>query len=270
MENLNQEPRQQRNLEKDKVSFSEEVARFSIGEIPTAYDEAAATSLMKNLKDKRLFILGEMHGVKENVNVIYTLFKKFGFRRLALEWEPELKNVAEKFLRSGVLDFDAIKDSPDGRITAGHFALIKKLDSEGLLEEIICFNGGTDGESWNSRDASMARNVLVDISGGPTLVVAGNLHAETEPVTFDDEPEVHHPMGEVIKKEIPDVPAGKIEYLKGRYHNFGAKEFRNQTEGEGLSTARFHKDEEGLYMFELPEAHAAAVPNPDERISNFL
>lgn len=257
---------QERNLERDKRSFLEAISVISIEEIPSRFDELTVQNLTKNLEDNKLFLLGEIHGVKENVDVIYTLFKRFGFRQLALEWEPQLKQVAEKFLESGELDFEAIQDSPDGRITAGHFALLKKLKSEGILEELICFDGYSGGEGWDARDAVMAGNILANLSDMPTLVVAGNLHAKTEPVIFENESDEQHPMGENIKKEILDVASGKIEYLTGQYHNYGTKEFGTPPEGGRLSQARFYQDEYDFYIFELPEAHAAIVPNPSDRV----
>lgn len=259
-------PKLERDIERDRQSFIEAVSAISIEEIPTTFDESAVRSLLDNLESNKVFILGEMHGVKENADVIYTLFKKFGFRQLALEWKPELEQVVEKFLESGELDFDAIKDSPDGRITAGHFALLKRLKFEGMLAGLVFFDGGSGGHGWNARDAAMAKNILDSLSDVPTLVVAGNLHAKTEPITFDDEPNEQHPMGENVKKEIPNVASGRIEYLRGQYHNYGTKKFTNLAEEELPSAARFFKDEDGLYAFELIEAHVATVPNPSERI----
>lgn len=259
-------PKQERNMEADRVSFIEKVSSISIEEIPAVFDEKTVQELTGNIESNKLFILGEVHGVKENADVIYTMFKKFGFRQLALEWEPELKAVAERYLESGELDFDAIKDSPDGRITAGHFALLKKLKSEGMLEGLVCFDRGSGGHGWNARDVAMSNNILDNLSDISTLVVAGNLHAKTEPITFDDEPGEQHPMGENIKKEIPDVASGRIEYLSGQYHNYGTKEFTKLSDEELPSEARFFKDEDGLYTFELVEVHAATVPNPSERI----
>ena len=110
----------------------------------------------------------------------------------------------------------------------------------------------------------MAKNILDSLSDMPTLVVAGNLHAKTETITFDDEPDEQHPMGENVKKEIPDVSSGRIKYLSGQYHNYGTKEFTRLSERGLPSAARFFKSEDGLYTFELVEAHAAVVPNPTE------
>lgn len=257
--------KQERNISKDEQSFLEAISVISIEEIPTAFDELAVQKLANNLESTKLFILGEMHGVRENVNVVYTLFKKFGFRRLALEWEPKFKNVVERFLESGELDFDTIKNSSDGRITAGHFALIKKLKSEGILEHVVCFDEGSEAE-WNKRDSNMGKNILANLSNTPTLAVAGNLHAKIEPIIFEDEHDQQHPMGENVKKVIPNISSGKIEYLSGQFHNFGTQEFEKLSEGDILSEARFYQDENNIYTFELPEAHIATVPNPSEII----
>lgn len=265
MENF-EGPKQERNIEKDERSFVEAISTASVEEIPAPFDEPAAQQLAENINETKLFILGEMHGVKENADVIYTLFKKFGFRQLALEWDPELKHIADKFLESGELDFNTIQDSPDGRITAGHFALLKKLKSEGMLDKLVCFDDDSGRGEWNARDAAMAKNILANLSDVPTLAVAGNLHTRTESMTLENEPDEKHPMGEHIKKEIPDVASGRIEYLTGQYHNYGVKDFDRLDNKELPPEERFYQDENGLYTFELSEAHAATVPNPHKRI----
>lgn len=261
-----QKIKSERNLENDRVSFIEAVSLTTVEEIPTIFDESTVKNLVNNLDENRLFILGETHGVKENIDIIYTLFKKFGFRKLALEWMPELKKVVEQYLESGELDFSTIQDSPDGRITAGHFALLKNLKSEGLLEELICFDTVFGDGNWNTRDKTMAQNILNHISEIPTLVVAGNLHAKTEAITLKNIAGEQHPMGENLKKEIPDIASGKIEYLSGQYHNYGTKEFSTSPNKDNSGNSKFYQNEDGLYIFELPEAHIALVPNSNERV----
>jgi hypothetical protein len=257
-------PSQERNIEKDRREFIKAVASISVEEITTVFDVDAGDKLVRSLDKTKLLILGEMHGVKENVDVIYTLFKKFGFRQLALEWESGLLKVAELYLESGEIDFDAIQDSPDGRITAGHFALLKKLKAEGMLEKIICFDGSGEA-SWDARDKNMAKNILGGLTDSLTLVVAGNLHAKVEAITFNDEPDEHHPMGEWVKAQIPEVPYGKIDYLSGQYHNFGPQDFFEDPEQEKTGS-RFYIAEDGLYTFVLPQASTTVVPNPSEKL----
>ena len=107
-----------RDVGQDRLAFVEAIKNIDIGEIDTEFDEKSVEGLVSELNKAKLLLLGETHGVKENVDIIYTLFKKFGFKKLALEWNKELREHAEKFLQTGELDFEAIKDSPDGRITA--------------------------------------------------------------------------------------------------------------------------------------------------------
>ena len=256
----------ERNLDRDRRTFVEAINLVSIEEIPMVFDEGVSDKLDASLGETKLFILGEVHGVKENVDVIYTLFKKFGFRQLALEWGPELKASVEKFIESGNIDFDAIKDSADGRITAGHFALIKKLRDQGLLEMPVCFDGGSVGDDWNERDAWMAKNIMANLSNKTTLVVAGNLHTKTESIILDGERGECHPMGERIKALLPNVPSGRIEYVTGQFHNYGTREFSVNLNEEQRSSVKCSVSEDGLYEFVLPEAHSAVVPNPSERI----
>ncbi len=263
MERFEQPIKQKRSLDKDRTAFIEAIKHTQILEIDTDFDEHAVKALESELADTKLFLLGETHGVRENPDIIYTLFKKFGFRNLALEWEPSLKEKAERFLNGEVLDFDSVKDIPDGRITAGHFALLKKLKEEGLLEKLVCFDQG-GATSWDKRDENMARNIIQNLTETSTLVVAGKQHTKTEPIIFDDEKVENHPMGENIKKQIPNVPSGKIKYLTGQFHNYGTRDFREKPEGVDLPKARFYKSDDGIYSFDLPEAHVAVVPNPSE------
>jgi len=260
-----EKPIGERNIEKDRIRFVEEISTVAIEEIPTEFDEGASYSIEKKLAQSKLFVLGEMHGVKENVDVMYTLFKHYGFRQLALEWKPALQIIAEKYLETEEIDFAAIQDSPDGRITAGHFALIKKLKDEGLLDKLICFNEGSGGGSWDVRDMAMKKQLLTNHGDVLTLAVAGRLHAKSGPVTFEDESGEHHPLGELVKNEVPETAFGRIEYRSGQYHNYGINSF--DTEGsKSISSARFYQDNDGTYVYEVPEAHAAVVPNPEERL----
>jgi hypothetical protein len=254
---------QERDLEADKTTFIEAVKDAKISTIETEFDEPAAIDLENSLKKAKLFLLGEIHSVKENPDIVYTLFKKFGFKNLAIEWEPPLKNEVENFLKTGELDFNVIKDSPDGRITAGHFALFKKLKDEGQLEKLVCFD--REGASnWDQRDENMAEDILENLNEDYTLVIAGNLHTKVKPIDFGDGEGEHHPMGENIRKEIPSAPSGKIKYLAGQFHNYGTRDFEEKSDGIKTFPARFYKSDDGLYVFELPEAHVATVPHSSE------
>lgn len=266
MENFERSSRQERNIERDRIIFMEAIDSIEIKEIETSFEEQDVNSLRDELDATKLFLLGETHGVKENPDIIYTLFKNFGFKQLALEWDKKLQILVERFLETGELDFEVVKDSPDGRITAGHFALLKRLNNEGLLESFVCFDEELTSDEWDAHDANMAKNILSKQSDGTTLVVAGNLHTKIVPITFNDLKTEHHPMGESIKKQIPDVPSGEIQYLSGQSHNVGTRRFEPKPENTESLKAKFYKSIEGVYIFELPEAHSAIVPNPSKTL----
>ncbi|MEI6238271.1 MAG: hypothetical protein WCP15_01905 [bacterium] len=264
MKDFEQKIEKERNVEKDRSQFLEAVSATVIEEIDTEFDEISLQKLKESIESNTLFILGEVHGVKENVNIIYTLFKKFGFRQLALEWKPALKDVIDKFIETGEIDFNVINKASDGRITAGHFALIKKMKTEGILENIICFTGDPGQRDWNKDDEIMANNILSSLSSSPMLAVAGRLHTKTETITSDDDTDEKHPMAQNVKKKIPNVSTGEIKYLGGHYHNIGTKEFDAVHESAEPRKAKFFQNGDGLYIFELPFAHEAVVPNPGD------
>ncbi len=263
MEYFESSQHQEQNVEHDTSTFLEALESAKITEIDTEFDEGAVQALESALAETKVFLLGEIHGVMENPDIMYTLIKKFGFRNVALEWKPSLKEQVEQFLNGEGLDFESVKNSSDGRITAGHFALLKKLKEEGLLEKVTCFDQG-GSPSWDVRDENMAQNIINELTDTPTLVAAGNLHTKVEPITFEGEEGEHYPMGEKVKRSIPHVPSCRIKYLSGTFHNHGTKNFAELTSGAAPKQARFYRDEAGLYIFELPEAHAAVVPNPNE------
>lgn len=259
--------KQERKIEEDKKNFLEAVSDIDIQEIKYTATQKDIEAFVSNIENTKIFLLGETHGVKENADVIYTFFKNYGFQNLALEWDKSLESTIEKFLETGEFDFASIQNSPDGRITAGHFALFRKMRDEGLLKKVICFEGGYNYTDWNNRDTRMANNILDELSEYKTLVVAGNLHTKTKSFVKEEKGQqvAYHPMGETIKKEIPHVQEGKIQYLTGDYYNYGTKEFRKVPGDIELPKPSFSKEED-RYIFTVPEAHAAVVPNPSKTL----
>lgn len=263
--------RQQKGPEHQK--FEKAMLDVVLDEIPTDFEPAAVSEIEERIKEHGLFLLGEMHGVRENAAIIYTLMKKFGLRGLALEWNKDLSSMVNGFLATNEINFEQIENEEDGRVTAAHFALIKKLRAEGLLTYLLLFDEKQTG-SWDRRDEAMASNVLKGRSEDiPTLVVAGNFHTITEPVWFENDQLLHHPMGEHIFQAIPNLVTGRVTYAQGQFYNFGIKtitreeEEGEQTEGiqpEPLTQARFYRQTEGFYVYELPKAHAATVPKMPE------
>jgi hypothetical protein len=106
----------------------------------------------------------------------------FGLRGLALEWHEDLAPVVEAFLATGTLADQWLLWPGDGRITAGHLAVLAERAAAGPLE-VILFDGTIGaGWSWSDRDEAMARRIPAATAAGTrTLAVAGNAHTPTRP-----------------------------------------------------------------------------------------
>lgn len=249
--------RNERNLQKEKEAFEAAIVE-SINEIPTSYDDESVNALVDDIVAGNVFTLGEVHGVKENPSIVYTLIKKFKFRQLGLEWDKDMAMVVEMFRTENVLDYTSIMNSCDGRITSGYFNMLKKIKAEGLIDSIFFFD---DKDSWVRRDEVMAQEIIGHTSEDlPTIVVSGNAHASLRDIREGDGT-VHPSMVRYLQDKDKKFSMGDIRYLSGKYFNNDEKEFQTGIDITG-KTPRFYRDESGIYIYELPVAHSATVPNP--------
>jgi hypothetical protein len=249
--------RNERNLEKEKVVFESAILE-SVVEVPTEYDEDATNLLVDDIVSGKLLALGEVHGVKENPSIIYTLIKKFGFRQLGLEWDKDIEKVVKLFQTDGVIDYNSIMNSSDGRITAGYFNMLKKVKDENLIDNIFFFD---DKDSWSRRDEVMAQIIIGNTANNiPTLIVAGNAHTNLDDIKEGDG-SIHPSMVKFLQSKGKIFCIGDIHYRSGNFFNNQVKSFGNSGEDPG-KTAKFYKNEAGNYIFELPVANLAIVPNP--------
>jgi hypothetical protein len=156
-------------------------------------DPHSLRSAQQSLTDSGLLMVGEAHGVRETPAALYALARALGTRTIALEWShEEMQDEVESFMRHGAFDFARVWSSlpataeffgGDGRITAGHFALLGRLKDEASLDEVILFDrldDGTEAQDPLRRDREMADRMLAAWSGAPALVVAGAFHARLD------------------------------------------------------------------------------------------
>ena len=68
-------------------------------------------------------------------------------------------------------------------------------------------------------------------------------------------------MVKFLEKKDKRFSLGEIKYLSGHYFNNQPKDFGSEVVEKGRK-ARFYRDESGTYIFELPVANLAVVPNP--------
>jgi hypothetical protein len=217
---------------------------------PVVLEEA-----MESIQDAGLLFVGESHGVRENPDVLYALAVELRAQAIALEWSyEEMQKPLDDFLETGSFDFEALWSlTPtaeffcgDGRITAGHFALLERLRREGRLEQVIAADR-LDPEpppvDWQVRDRELAERLLAEWDARlPLLVLVGGLHARldaSDGVT----------MAMVVARECRGVQSAMLDYAHG---SAWARGRAYDVSGQPLPDASL--------VVRLPEATQAFVP----------
>lgn len=239
--------------------FWRAVESFQVDDLPLVIEAAAERRLRSCVTGGGPILLGETHGAAENPLAILTLMHRLDVQVLALEWPPDLGAAVFRYQNGDGLDFSGVAWSSDGRITAGHWAVLRELHRHGDLHRLVLFDAPlVDG--WSSRDRLMAERLLAGLDKTPpALVVAGNLHTSLRPHQHGV------PMGYHVAQARPATLEVKIEYLNGEIFNLGRRRI-----GGGIGIVRraskptLRVASDRLVMT-LPTVHAAVVPNPEGR-----
>jgi hypothetical protein len=233
-------------------AFQRAVDEFVVEDLGLVAEPAALAAAGRSLDASGLLLLGEMHGVRENPLLIRALMQAFGLTSLALEWPDDLAPISQAFLAG-----EPLADHPwlwggDGRITAGHLAVLAERSRAGPLD-VILFDGVIGaGWSWSQRDEAMARRLLAGSpSGARTLVVAGNAHTPTSPT------DLGVPLGACLARQRPGVREIRISYGSGRFWNIESRQFADRASVQG--PVRLYEDT-GELVLDLPRAAEAVVP----------
>jgi hypothetical protein len=110
------------------------VAEFSVTDPGLVIEPAALAAARRSLDSSGLLLLGETHGVRENPLLIRALMLAFGLTSLALEWPEDLAPVIRAYLAGKTLPDHPWLWGGDGRITAGHLAVLAERAAAGPLE----------------------------------------------------------------------------------------------------------------------------------------
>ena len=229
------------------------MAGFEVADLGLVMDPAALAAARQSLDSSGLLLLGETHGVRENPLLIRALLQACGLTTLALEWDEDLAPVIETFLASGTLADHCWLWPGDGRITAGHLAVLAERAAAGPLQLILFDGPAGPGWSWSQMDEAMAARLLAAAPAGtPALAVAGGYHTPTSPI------ELGVPMGAWLARQRPGVREIQIRYGGGSFYNLGPREFERRMSPE--QPVRLHQQHGGLVL-DLPWASEAVVPH---------
>ena len=142
-------------------------ADFAVTDLRLVIEPSALAAVRQSLDESGFLLVGEVHGVRGNPLVVRALMQAFGLDGLALEWPEALTPMAGAFLRGGTLADHPLLEIGDGRITAGHLAVLRERAAAGPLS-LILFDGTIGaGWSWSQRDEAMTRRILAAPAAWP-------------------------------------------------------------------------------------------------------
>jgi hypothetical protein len=228
-------------------------ADFEVTDLGLAVEPAALAAARRSLDESGFLLLGEVHGVRENPLVIRSLLQAFGLHGLALEWPEDLASTTGAFLLDGTLGDHPLLWLGDGRITAGHLAVLRERAAAGSLS--LTLFDGTIGADWNwsQRDEAMARRILAaPVTGTGTLVVAGNAHTPTTSTSLG------MPLGACLAHQRAGIREIRISYGGGHYYNMQPRQFRRHARPRRRQPRLYQR--RGTLILDLPIAEEAIVP----------
>ena len=180
------------------------------------------------LQKSNLIVYGEIHGIKENSDVIYTLVKKLGVKRLAIEASPAVSNFINS-AKTGSYDFSLVdEDLFDSSILS--LEMIKTIAillQQNQLKELIFIDTFFDNldedavisPSPQEREKQLAKNILGIDGSLPTLCIMGQWHTQPKVVTNGETQ--HKSALYRLRKAKPNVPFIHNVYKQGQLFNDG-------------------------------------------------
>ena len=180
------------------------------------------------LQKSNLIVYGEIHGIKENANVVYTLVKKLGVKRLAIEASPAVSNFINS-VKTGSCDFSLVdEDLFDSSILS--LEMIKTIAillQQNQLKELVFIDTFFDNLDENAvispspqkREEQLAKNILKIDDSLLTLCIMGQWH--TQPEVVKNGETQHKSALYRLRKIKPNVPFIHNVYRQGQLFNDG-------------------------------------------------
>jgi hypothetical protein len=257
------------------------VQAFDARPLGLQVDADADAAVRQSLQRTGLVLLGETHGIAQTPVLVEELIAWFGLGGIALEWHEDLRPWLARWITNGVLA-DPVWGAPpvevwggDGRLTAGHLAMLRRWVAAGLLitlmdsTRIVRPRPGeceeeTGRQWWSERDAAMAARVLAapDAPGG-RLVVAGNLHTRLEPLPASDPigAKIGVPMGAELARRRPGLCSIDCVYGPGQFYNLGPRRSDlDRLREQRLVTPQLIM-QQGALLLQVPSPREATVPH---------
>ena len=196
--------------------------------LPKQLDIKHLDLLLPALQKSNLIVHGEIHGIKENANIIYTLVIKLGVKRLAIEANPAVSNFINS-VKTGSCDFSLVdEDLFDSSILS--LEMIKTtaiLLQQNQLKELVFIDTFFDNldedaiipPSPQEREEQLAKNILGIDDSLLTLCIMGQWH--TQPNIIENGETQHNSALYRLRKVKPNIPFIHNVYRQGQLFNDG-------------------------------------------------
>lgn len=197
---------------------------------PNFIDIQDVDLLKEPLRLSSLLVYGEIHGIRENADIIYTLIHRLGIKRVAIENSP---NIAE-FINAAsadtydfsLIDVDTFDTSILSLEVAKTIATLVREEQIRHVEYIDTYFDTIDPsnidhpESPQLREQALAKNILALDTSMPTLCLLGQWHTQTHPIDIGNG-DIHHSALYRIRQAKPDVAFVHNIYRAGSTYNDG-------------------------------------------------
>ena len=196
--------------------------------LPKQLDIKQLNSLQSTLRKSNIIVYGKIHGIKENSDIIYTLVKKLGVKRLAIEASPTVSNFINS-VKTGSCDFSLV-DEDLFNLSVLSLEMIKTIAillQQNQLKELVFIDTFFDNldedaiipPSPQAREKQLTENILSIDDSLLTLCIMGQWH--TQPKVITDDETRHESALCRLRKAKPNVPFIHNIYRQGQLFNDG-------------------------------------------------
>ncbi|MCG5095201.1 hypothetical protein MBN60_03325 [Candidatus Saccharibacteria bacterium] len=196
--------------------------------LPKQLDIRQLNSLQSTLRKSNIIVYGEIHGIKENSDVIYTLVMKLGVKRLAIEASPAVSNFINS-VKTSSCDFSLV-DEDLFDLSVLSLEMIKTIAillQQNQLKELVFIDTFFDNLDENitvppspqEREEQLAKNILEIDDSLLTLCIMGQWH--TQPNVIKNNETQHKSALYRLRKIKPSVPFVHNVYRQGQLFNDG-------------------------------------------------
>ncbi len=196
--------------------------------LPKQVDIRNLDIVLPVLQKSNLIVYGEIHGIKENADIVYNLVKKLDIQRLAIEASPTVFDFINS-VKINSYDFSLV-DEDLFDLSVLSLEMIKTIAillQQNQLKELVFIDTFFDNldedaiipPSPQEREEQLAKNILGIDDSLPTLCIMGQWH--TQPNVVKNGKIIHESALYRLREVKPNMPFIHNIYRQGELFNDG-------------------------------------------------